>query len=88
MSAQSKYEYLMAIRERYRNASKKDKTMILDEFCTVCGYHRKYAIRLLNAPQLVDRSRNLSRRGRKQVYAEPIIVEVLRDLWVSPVPSG
>jgi hypothetical protein len=82
MSAQSKYEYLMAIRERYRNASKKDKTMILDEFCTVCGYHRKYAIRLLNAPQLADRSRNLSRRGRKQVYAAPLIVEVLRDLWV------
>ena len=82
MSAKSRYEYLAAIRERYRHASKHVKTMILDEFCTVCGYHRKYAIRLLNAPHLADRAANLSRRGRKKVYAAPIIVEVLRDLWV------
>jgi len=27
---------------------KKVKVTILDEFCAVCGYHRKYAIRLLN----------------------------------------
>lgn len=82
MSAKSKYEYLTAIRERYQQASKKDKTMILDEFCTVCGYHRKYAIRLLNAPHVADRARNLSRRGRKKVYTAPVIVEVLRDLWI------
>jgi hypothetical protein len=82
MSTTSKYEYLAASRERYQHASKKDKTMILDEFCTVCGYHRKYAIRLLNAPHLADRAGNLSRRGRKKVYGAPVIVEVLRDLWV------
>lgn len=82
MSAQTKYEYLLAIRERYQQASRQDQTMILDEFCTVCGYHRKYAIRLLNAPQLADRAAKLSRRGRKKVYTAPVIVEVLRDLWV------
>jgi len=82
MSAQSKYEYSTAIRERYQHASRKDKTMILDEFCMVCGYHRKYAIRLLNAPHVADRPANLSRRGRKKVYAAPVIVDVLRDLWV------
>jgi len=82
MRSQSKYEYLTAIRERYRQACKKDKTLILDEFCRVCGYHRKYAIRLLNTLQLTDRTQHLSRRGRKKVYAEPIIVDVLRDLWV------
>jgi hypothetical protein len=40
-------EYLEAIRKRYRKACKKDKKPILDEFCTNCAYHRKYAIRLL-----------------------------------------
>jgi hypothetical protein len=65
MSIQSKYEYLTAIRERYQHASKHDKTMILDEFCIVCGYHRKYTIRLLNAPQRGDRAQNLSCRGRR-----------------------
>jgi hypothetical protein len=29
--------------KRYRQASKPGKTRILDEFCKVTGYHRKYA---------------------------------------------
>jgi hypothetical protein len=39
--------YLEAIRERYRRAKRADKGKILDEFCSVCSYQRKYAIRLL-----------------------------------------
>ena len=39
--------YLVAIRKRYQAASKTTKATILDEFCAVCGYHRKSAIRLL-----------------------------------------
>jgi hypothetical protein len=35
---------LQAIRLRYRRASRKSKATILDEFCAVCGYHRKYAM--------------------------------------------
>jgi len=27
-------------------AGKADKSLILNEFCAVCGYHRKYALRL------------------------------------------
>ena len=42
--------YLEAIRTRYRRARKGNKTVILNEFCAVCGYHRKYALRLLSAP--------------------------------------
>jgi hypothetical protein len=41
--------YLEAIRKRYRRASRSDKGKILDEFCSVCGYQRKYAIRLLGS---------------------------------------
>ena len=47
MSPRSKREYVETILLRYKNASRKEKTAILDEFCIVCGYHRKYAIRLL-----------------------------------------
>ena len=43
----SRVEYLVAIRQRYRQASRHDKAGILDEFCAVCRYNRKYAIRLL-----------------------------------------
>ena len=48
MSPQSKKEYLEAIYPRYKSARSKDqKTKILNEFCKICGYHRKHAIRLL-----------------------------------------
>ncbi len=83
MSTTSKYEYLAAIRDRYRNASKADKTIILDEFCRVCGYHRKYAIRRLTAKNIADQSPLLSHRGRKKIYDNPLLVDVLRDLWVA-----
>lgn len=48
MSHSSKKEYLEEIRERYFNATKKEKKTILDEFCKTCNYNRKYAIRLIN----------------------------------------
>lgn len=50
MSKTSKWEYLKAIYQRYHKASRVSRQQILDEFCQVCGYHRKYAIRLLNGP--------------------------------------
>jgi hypothetical protein len=47
MSPRSKREYVEAIVLRYKRPSRRMKTHILDEFCATCGYHRKYAIRLL-----------------------------------------
>jgi hypothetical protein len=46
----ARMQYLNAIYARYRKASKQDKGHILDEFCRVCRYHRKHALRLLNGP--------------------------------------
>jgi hypothetical protein len=43
-------EYLKSIYERYRKGVKEKKTQILEEFCQVNKYNRKYAIRLLNGP--------------------------------------
>jgi len=50
MSGKTKWDYLKAIYVRYRKASKPLRSRILDEFCQVCGYNRKYAIRLLSGP--------------------------------------
>ncbi len=44
----TKREYLEKIRSRYFRVGKRYKTKILDEFCAVCGYNRKYAIGLLS----------------------------------------
>lgn len=63
-------------------ASKSLKKQLLDEFCSICKYSRKYAIRLFNSSVSPKSITNLSKRGRKMVYDDPVILEVLRDIWV------
>ena len=78
MVSQSKREYLARIKDRYRHAGRKGKTRILDEFCAVCGHHRKHAIRLLNA----DRRRCRKKPGRPRQYGREEI-QILENIWVS-----
>ena len=52
MGIKSRYEYLKEILLRYKYATRAQKKNILDEFCTNCGYNRKYAIRLLNSNKI------------------------------------
>ena len=47
ISATTRTEVLAAIRKRYREASKRDKSRMLDEFVAMVGCHRKHAVRLL-----------------------------------------
>ena len=82
MGKQERKAYLEAIRARYRRASRIKKTTILDEFCAVCGYHRKYALRLLNAP--FRRARKaLAKPGPASRYDTPELVEALRAIWMA-----
>ncbi|HDZ00978.1 MAG TPA: transposase, partial [Nitrospirae bacterium] len=48
MSPGARMEYLQSIYSRYKRANRKEKSIILNEFCQNCGYHRKHAIRALN----------------------------------------
>ena len=50
MARQSKREYRRSIHKRYRQGRRKEKTAMLEEFCKICGYNRKYAIWLLSRP--------------------------------------
>lgn len=54
------------------------KANILDEFCAVCGYNRKYAIRLLGWKKSTSPPRRV---GRKPKYAHPHLLEALRRIW-------
>jgi hypothetical protein len=47
MSPRSKKEYIETIVDRYKKATRKQKTLILDEFCSTLHCHRKHAIRAL-----------------------------------------
>lgn len=71
--------YLEAIRKRYRRARRSDKGKILDEFCSVCGYQRKYAIRLLGSKP----GKSPRRPGRPSQYNQPALLTVLRRLWLA-----
>jgi hypothetical protein len=77
MTKASKRELLQAIRPRYLRANKADKGRILDEFVATTGYHRKYAIRLLNhgAPR-----RSASRRRGRRVYTHAV-AQALTEVW-------
>ncbi|MFH0947940.1 MAG: hypothetical protein V1833_02965, partial [Elusimicrobiota bacterium] len=50
MKLEFKMNYFKSIYHRYHKASRIQKSRILDEFCNVCNYNRKYAIWLLNSP--------------------------------------
>lgn len=78
MQGPARREYLAAIHGRYRGASRRQKGQILDEFCRVTGYHRKYALRCLNAapPGAAPPRR---RRGVR-TYG-PATVQALRAIW-------
>ena len=74
--------YLEAIRTRYRRARKGNKTVILNEFCAVCGYHRKYALRLLSAP-FRRTKKPVSKPGPVSRYDRPELIEALRTIWMA-----
>lgn len=78
MGKKSRKEYLESIRERYRKAGKKEKSVILGEFCAVCGYNRKYAVRLLNG---------LPRKGKRRSGPRPTygfaVVTLLKRFWLA-----
>lgn len=76
MSIEARKQYLTAIRERYLNSSKKQKKMILDEFCQVCNYSRKHAIRAIKQIEGVPPKRP----GPKVIYDEFLVAHLVR-LW-------
>src|SRR5438552_93712 len=78
MSAPARWELWKAIHAHYRSAPRASKGRILDEFCRATGYHRKYALRLLNgAPPGAARPR---RRRRPATYSGAMI-QALRVIW-------
>lgn len=78
MSKPTREEYYITIKKRYRSSDKKEKTKLLDSFCEVCGYNRKYAIRKLNTRKRYNKRERL---GRPKQYKDPILLKVLFDLW-------
>lgn len=82
MSPMAKKEYLESIYLRYKKASYKEKTLILDEFCQNCGYNRKYAIRRLNSYTRFIKPVH-KKRGKPSAYNTTTITGPLKRIWLT-----
>jgi hypothetical protein len=76
MTLDFKSPYIKAIRERYYKSTKKEKTAILDELCSITGYYRKWAIEILARGHKTGKKAS----GRTKVYSAESITH-LQKLW-------
>ena len=74
----SKREYLLAIWDRYQRVGRRFKSKILDEFCAVCGYTRKYAIGLLKRKPRQRRKKP----GPRRQYDGSVLAP-LKVIWLA-----
>lgn len=77
ISAAARQELVQAVAGRYRLAGTDEKKRILDEFVAITGYHRKHAIRALNAPQATTA---FTPRARVTLYGEAVRQAIVM-LW-------
>lgn len=80
MSFQAKRELLAKVAPRYREANKKQRSIILNEFISSAGYSRKYAIRLLLLP-VIPLIKKIT-RPREKLY-DTTVQEALKVTWAA-----
>ncbi|MDT8286692.1 MAG: hypothetical protein RQ748_06245, partial [Elusimicrobiales bacterium] len=78
MDKNFRMKYLESIKQRYLNCPKDGKSVILSEFCRVCGYDRKYAITLLHKLGSPPPPRKSSKRP---ITYGPDIHAIVLDVW-------
>ena len=78
MSFTSRRELLTKVWPRYREASRKQKTFILNEFIASTGYKRKYAIRLLSLSEIP--TVRAIERPRERFYGNAV-QQALKIAW-------
>ncbi len=74
MSVKSRSEYVTVLRRRYHGASDRvEKSRIIGELVNTLGYHRKHAVRTLNAHSLSRAPVKRRKRSKLYVMALPAI---------------
>ena len=74
--------YLEQLRRRYKEAKKPEKSLILEELCSISGYHKKHAIRLLNRSRRNTKQTRVT-RGRPSLYPAKDYLEPLKRIWLT-----
>ena len=94
LAMSTRRELTEELARRYRQAGRKEKGVILDEFVETTGYQRKYAIHLLNwwgrrrlvwidgkpVKLVVGRRRRGKRRARPRRYDQQVL-KALKQIW-------
>lgn len=81
------------LRDRYRKSSKKEKTIMLNEFIQLTRYNRSYAARTLRTKEVLGymniggkrvrlvRDKRKIKRKKKKIYDQEVLV-ALKELWI------
>lgn len=80
MSAKSKEEVLQVMRKRYGGRGRSGRSRLVDELCELCGYERKYAIKLLGGRRR-RAGQVRARSGSKPKYGAAECA-VLKEIWL------
>ena len=79
MSQTTRTEILERLRRRYRSAGAEHKHKLLDQAQELLGYHRKSAVRVLNAPQTEPAP--WINAGRPVAYDPKVLLPWLQPIW-------
>jgi hypothetical protein len=82
MSATSRGEVLAQARARYEKRGKEGRNRLLDEVCALCGYERKYAIKVLGGKRPLVGS-GVRRRGGSPARYGAAEREVVKAIWLT-----
>lgn len=86
MSKEAKYQYMQTLRERYLKASKKEKGLILDEYCRNTGQERKYSIKKFRYK--VQPKNPEQRKKRKECYDGRVRAALVKIWEIFDRPCG
>jgi len=88
MTNMSKQELIKTIKPRYLKSRKKEKTVILNEFCRNAGYSRKYAIEILQAKCDYRRVARIGRKPRARIYDSRVLAAAIKIWELLEYPCG
>lgn len=71
------------VMSRYKKSTKKEKMVILDEFCNLTGYNRSYGARVLRLKKKPQRQKNgCKTRSRPRIYGLDVLT-ALKKIWAT-----
>ena len=86
MNFEARNQYMEILRERYLNASKKERGRILDEYCRNTGQDRKYSIKKFRYKVKLKKK---GERKPKKEYYDGLVKAALARVWeIFDYPCG